>query len=220
MDSGVPLNPSFSTTSPMVFSHFMGTNSFVFHNGMQNHDTQSIPWASNHLSLDMTNMRSLVPSSPSPNYMNPSFGSGGMMTPLYTSSFDRSHIPQPTLTVEGCNIPSYRSNPSFTFIGESAQMGSHSTYYISSIYPSSTMLVLMNDFYMEYLHLSFGVSSRGSQFYSMGNPLHEFPSSGGNIYPHLSNPYHVAFSSQATSSVTMPLQPFMNQFGGGYFPIG
>jgi hypothetical protein len=122
--------------------------------------------------------------------------------------------------VGGWNIPSYGSNPSFTFPGASAQMGGHSTYYISSIYPSSAMLVPMNTFPMEDLHLSSGVSSRGSQFYSMGNPLHEVPSSGGNIYPHLSNPCHVTFSSQATSSVMMPLQPFMNQFGGGYFPTG
>jgi hypothetical protein len=60
----------------------------------------------------------------------------------------------------------------------------------------------------------------GSQFYSMGNPLHGVPSSGGNIYPHMSNPCHVTFSSQAASSVMMPLQPFMNQLGGGYYPTG
>jgi hypothetical protein len=54
----------------------------------------------------------------------------------------------------------------------------------------------------------------------MGNRLHEVPSSGGNIYPHLSNPCHVPFSSQPTSSVMIPLQPFMNQFGGGYYPVG
>ena len=54
----------------------------------------------------------------------------------------------------------------------------------------------------------------------MGNPLNEFTLSGGNIYPHMSNPCHVAFSLQADSSVLMPLQPFMNQYGGGYCPVG
>jgi hypothetical protein len=54
----------------------------------------------------------------------------------------------------------------------------------------------------------------------MGNPPHEVPSPGGNIYPHMSNPCHVAFSSQVASSVSMPLQPFMNQYGGGYYPVG
>jgi hypothetical protein len=97
-------------------------------------------------------------------------------------------------------------------------MGGPSTFYISSIYPSSTMLVPMNAFLMENLPLISGVSFGGSHFYSMGNPLHEFPSSGGNIYPHMTNPYHVAFSSQAASSVVMPLQTFMNQLGGGYYP--
>jgi hypothetical protein len=29
----------------------------------------------------------------------------------------------------------------------------------------------------------------------------------------------VAFSSQVASSVTMPLQRFMNQFGGEYYPV-
>jgi hypothetical protein len=52
-------------------------------------------------------------------------------------------------------------------------MGGHSTYYISSIYPSSAMSVPTNDFSMVDLHLSNGVSSRGSRFYSMGYPLHE-----------------------------------------------
>jgi hypothetical protein len=122
--------------------------------------------------------------------------------------------------VGGWNPPSSGPNPSFTFPGSSAQMGGPSTYYIPSIYPSSTMPVPTNTFLMEDLLLSSGVSSRGSQFYSMGNPLHGVPSSGGNIYPHLSNPCHVAFSSQAISSVMMPLQPFMNQFGGGYHPVG
>jgi hypothetical protein len=42
--------------------------------------------------------------------------------------FCGSHIPQPYFTVGGWNIPSYRSNPSFTFPGASAQMRSHSTY--------------------------------------------------------------------------------------------
>jgi hypothetical protein len=54
----------------------------------------------------------------------------------------------------------------------------------------------------------------------MGNPLHGVPSSGGNIYPHMSNPYNVTFSSQEASSVMIPLQPFMNQLGGGYYPTG
>jgi hypothetical protein len=59
----------------------------------------------------------------------------------------------------------------------------------------------------------------GSQFYSMGNPLQEVPSSGGNIYPHMSNPCHVVVSLQAASLVSMPLHPFMNQYGGGYYPV-
>jgi hypothetical protein len=61
---------------------------------------------------------------------------------------------------------------------------------------------------MENPPLSSGVSSGGSQFYGMGNPQHRVPSSGGNIY----NPYHV------TSMGMVPLQPFMNQLGGGYYP--
>jgi hypothetical protein len=73
---------------------------------------------------------------------------------------------------------------------------------------------------MENLPLTSGVSSGGSQFYGMGNPQHGVPSSGGNIYPHMNNPYHVTFSSQAASSGMVPLQPFMNQLGGGYYPTG
>jgi hypothetical protein len=142
-----------------------------------------------------------------------------MMPPYSPFSFVGSHVPQPSLTVGGWNLPSYGSNPSFSFLGASAQMGGHSTYYILSIYPSSTMSVPMKDFPMTDLHLSSGISSGGSQFYSMGNPLHEVPSSGGNIYPHMSNPCLVVDSSQAVSLVSMPLHPFMNQYGG-YYPSG
>jgi hypothetical protein len=95
----------------------------------------------------------------------------------------------------------------------------HSTYYIPSNFPSFAILVPTNGFSMEDIHLPSGLSFGGSEFYSMGNPLHEVPSSRGNIYPHLSNPCHVAFSLQVASSVMMPLQLFMNQFGGGYYPL-
>jgi hypothetical protein len=94
-------------------------------------------------------------------------------------------------------------------------MGGPSTSYIPSIYISSVMLVPTNAFLMMNLSLTSGVSFGGIQFYCMGNPLQRVPSYGGNIYPHMSNPYHVAFSSQAASSVMMPLQHFMNQLGGG-----
>ena len=81
------------------------------------------------------------------------------------------------------------------------------------------MSVPTNTFPMADLRLPFGVSSRGNYFYSMGKPPHEVPSSGGNIYTHMSNPCHLAFSSQTTSSMSMPLQPFMNHYVGGYYPV-
>jgi hypothetical protein len=123
------------------------------------------------------------------------------MPPYSPFSFGGSHIPQPTLIVGGWNLPYYGSNPSFTFPGASSQMGGHSSYYTSPIYPSSAMSVCMNTFPMADPHLSSGVSSGGSHFYSMGNSLHKVPSSRGNIYPHLSNLCHVAFSSQEDSLV-------------------
>jgi hypothetical protein len=137
--------------------------------------------------------------------------------PLYSpSSFGGSHIPQTTLMVGCWNLPYYES----TFLGISAQMGGNSTYYTPSIYPSSAMPVPTNAFPMTNLRLSSGVSSRGIYFYSMGNPLYEAPSSVGNIYPDMCNPCNFTFSSHAASSVSMPLQPFMNKYGGGYYPTG
>jgi hypothetical protein len=99
-------------------------------------------------------------------------------------------------------------------------MGSHSTSYTPSTYHSSTMSVPTNDFPMEDLRMSFGVPFGGSHSYIMGNSFHEVPSSGGNIYAHMSNPCHVAFSSQVASSVLMPSHPFVNRYGGGYYPTG
>jgi hypothetical protein len=140
-------------------------------------------------------MLSPFPSSPSPAYMDPSFGSGGMMAHFSTSSFDGSHIPQLILTVGGWNLPSYKSNHGFTLPGESAQMGGYSAYFIPSIYPAPAMSVPTNTFPTTDLHPPSGISYRGSQFYSMGYPLPEIPSSGGNIYPHPINPCHTFFSS-------------------------
>jgi hypothetical protein len=136
------------------------------------------------------------------------------MPPSYPSSFGGSHILQTPLMVGGWNLPSYES----TMREVSAQLCNHYTYYTPSTYTSSAMLIPMNTFPMADLHPSSGVSSGGSYFCSMGNPLHKVPSSGGNIYPHMSNPCHAAFSLQASSSVSMPLKPSMNQYGGGYYP--
>jgi hypothetical protein len=216
MDSGVPFSPSFTPTPPMMFTHFMGMDPSTLHYGMQNYGTQSMPWFSNHFSHGMPDMSSHLPSSVSPPYENKSFGSGGMIPPSYPSLFGGSHILQTPLMVGGWNIPSYES----TMQEVSTQLCNHSTYYTPSTYPSSTMLVPTNTFPMANLHLSSGVSFGGSYFCSMGNPPHDIPSSEGNIYPHMSNPCHVTFSSQVASSVSMPLQTFMNQYGGGYYPAG
>jgi hypothetical protein len=61
---------------------------------------------------------------------------------------------------------------------------------------------------MDNTPLCSGVPYGGSQFHSMGNPQHRVPLAGGNVY----NPHHV------TSIGMVPIQPFMNQFGGGYYP--
>jgi hypothetical protein len=142
-----------------------------------------------------------------------------MMPPYSPFLFGGGHILQSNPTVGGWSPPSSIPNTSFTFSGSSAQMGGQFTSYIPSFNPSSSTSIPMNAFVMVNLTLASGVSSGGSEFYSMGNPLNGFPSSGGNIYPHMGNPYHVAFSSQAASLVMMPLQPFMNQFGGGYYHV-
>jgi hypothetical protein len=135
------------------------------------------------------------------------------MPPSYPSLFSGSHILQTPLTIGGWNLPSYES----TMQEVSAQLSNHSTCYTPSTYPSSAMLVPTNTFPMEDLCLPSGASFGGSYFCSMGNPLHEVPSSGGNICPHMSNPCHVTFSLQAAS---MPLQLFMNQYGGAYYHVG
>jgi hypothetical protein len=167
----------------MMFTHFMWTNPSSFHNGVQNYHTQSMPWVSNHFSHGMSDMSLHFPSSVLPPYANPVFGSGGMIPPYYPSPFGGSHIPQTPLTVGGWNLPSYE----YTLREISSQIGNISTYYTLSTYPSSAMSVPTNTFPMVDLRLSSGVSSGGSYFYSMGNPLNEVPSSGGNMYPQSNN---------------------------------
>jgi hypothetical protein len=156
-----------------------------------------MPSATNPFSFGMPDMTSHFSSSVSSSHVNPSFGSRGMTPPYTPFSFGGGHIPQPNPMVGGWNPPSYGPNPSYTFLGSSAQMGGPSTSYIPSIHPSSSMLVPTNYFLMENLPLTSGVSSRGVIFIVWETPYMEVPSSGGNIYPHMSNPYHVTFSSQA-----------------------
>jgi hypothetical protein len=179
-----------------------------------------MPWVSNHFSIDMPNVPSPFPSSPWPIYMNPSFGSGGTMGPSSTSSFDRSHVPQPTLIVGGWNLPSYGSSHSHVFLGADTQMGGYSTYYTPSVYPSSAMSFPSNTFPMVGPHISSGISYGGNQFYDSGYPLHGTPSHGGNIYPHLNNPYHTFVSSQTSSSVMMLVQTSIEKLGEGYYLSG
>jgi hypothetical protein len=171
-----------------------------------------MPWASNHFPIDMPNIPSPFPSSPWTTYMNPSFGSGSTMTLPPTSSFDRSHVPQPTLTMGGWNLPSYGSNPIHAFSRASTQMGGYSTYYTPSVYPSFAMPVPMRTFPMVGLYISSCILYRVNQFYGSVYPLYETPSHGGNIYSHLNNPY-TFLSSQTSSSVMMPVKNSMDQLG-------
>jgi hypothetical protein len=71
------------------------------------------------------------------------------------------------------------------------------------------MSIPKNKFIMANPPLSSRVPSRGIQFHTMGNPQPGTPSAGGNVY----NAHYAA------SAGMVPIQTFMNQFGGGYHPI-
>jgi hypothetical protein len=176
-----------------------------------------MPWVSNHFHVDISNVPSPFPSSAWTTYMNPSIGSRGTMAPLPTSSFDMIHVPQPNFTVGGWNLPSYGSSPSYVFSRASTQMCGYSTYYTPSVYPSSTMPVPTNTFPMAGPHISPGISYGENQFYGSSYPLHETPSHGGNIYPHLNNHYHTFVSSQKSTSIMMHVQTSLDQLGGGHY---
>jgi hypothetical protein len=162
--------PLSSATQPMSFARPMGTNPFVFLCGMSNHDSQSIPSASNPFYFGILDMTSHFSSSVSTNNMNPSFGYGGTTPPYVPFSFGGGHIPEVTPTVGVWNPPSSRPNPSFNAPGWSAQMGGQFTSYIMSVIPSSSTSIMMNAFIMVNPLQSSGVPYGGSHFYGMGNP--------------------------------------------------
>jgi len=89
----VPETPSSSATQLVISIRPMGTDPFIFIFGMLNHDSQSIPSASNAFSFGMSNMTSQLSSFVSTTNMNPSFGSGGTMPPYVPLSFCGIHIP-------------------------------------------------------------------------------------------------------------------------------
>jgi hypothetical protein len=70
--------------------------------------------------------------------------------------------------------------------------------------------VLMKHIPMIGPHISSGLSYGGNQFYGSGYPVNGTPSHGGNIYPHLKNPYHTFVSSHTFASVMMPIQKFID----------
>jgi hypothetical protein len=154
MVGGGPVTPLVSTIHPMVFAQSMGTNTFLFLSGMPNNSPETMPWTSNSFSFSMSNMNSHFSSFVLSYYVNPSFGFGGMMPPYSNFNFGGGPISQPYPMVGGWNNPSFGANPSFIVPGSSAQIGGHSTYYIPSIYPYSTMMVPRNDFLMDKLPLS------------------------------------------------------------------
>jgi hypothetical protein len=71
------------------------------------------------------------------------------------------------------------------------------------------MPILKNAFIMVNPLMSSRVPYGGNNFHTMGNPQPRVPSIRGNVY----NPHHVS------SAGMVSIQPFMNQFGGGYYPI-
>jgi hypothetical protein len=205
-------------SSSMTFPSSISTPPDTFSTRMPGYNAQSIPLGSNPFPFGMSNMTLHISSSMSTSNVNTSFGLGGTFPPYSPFPFGGGHIPQSFPTVGGWNLPSSAPNPLYSFQGWNEQMGGVSTAYISSVYPLSTMHVPTNSFIMENLPPTSGIISGGNQFYNIGNPLHKVSSSRGNAYPHMGNPYHITFSSQAAPSVMMPLQPFMNLIGGGYYP--
>jgi hypothetical protein len=92
MDGGAPMTPLVSATQPMVSTHSMGMNPFVFLSGTPNHIPTEIPWASDPFSFGMPKMTSHFSSSVSSYFVNPIFESGGMMPPYSPFAFGGGHI--------------------------------------------------------------------------------------------------------------------------------
>jgi len=112
-------------------------------------------------------------------------------------------IPNMTLQLLS-SIRVANANPSFGR-GGMAPPYAPLTSYIPSFIPSSSMPIPKIKFIMGNPPLSFRVPSGGIQFHTMGNPHLRDPFSEGNIY----NPHYAATTSM------VPIQPFMNKFGGG-----
>jgi hypothetical protein len=203
MDNEFYFSPSFTATHPMIPSNFMGMDPSIFYHGMHKYNAQSAPWVSSHFSVDMP---PVVQPSPWPTYMSPSIGPKGTMAPMPTSLFDMSRVP-----MGRWNLPPYGSNTRYTLLGASTQMGAYPTYYTPPIYLSFAMSFLSNTFSMTGSQLPPGLSYGENQFYGSRYPLYGTPLQGGNIYPHLNNPYPTSVSSH--TSVTMPIQTSSGHFG-------
>jgi hypothetical protein len=168
MDSGVPLAPSFIVTYPMLPTEFMGMNPPIYYNNMKNFGTQSTPWVPSDYPIGIP---SHLQSSPWSTYMNPSIGYVGTMCPMPASSFDMSHVPQLPFTMGGWNFPSYRSNPSYALSGANTQTSAYYTYYTSSMYPLSTMLVPLNTFPWQFLMYPWVFHTRRINFTVRATPF-------------------------------------------------
>jgi hypothetical protein len=157
----------------------------------------------------MPNLTSQFSSSIPTTNTNPSIGRGGMVLPHIPLLFGGAHIPQANPMVG--SQPSFppRFNPILNVPGWSNQLGGQAPAYISSFPPSSSTLIPTNMFGMMNPPLSSIFTLVGGQFHT-GNPNPRSPLDGGNVYnPHYNIP---------TCMVPTPL--FINQFGGGYHPLG
>jgi hypothetical protein len=133
------------------------------------------------------------------------------MDPMHIPfSFGGAHIPQTTPTI-GSLLPFHPgSNPGLNAPGWSIQPSEQYVAYVPSFTPTSSTLILTNTFGMMNPPLSYGFTLRGGQFHTLGNPQSRATLAGGNIY----NPHH-----NIPTRMT-PNQPFMNNFGGGFYNPG
>jgi hypothetical protein len=129
------------------------------------------------------------------------------MAPPHTPFFfGGSHIPQMTPMIGGLPPFHLGSNPGPNATRWSGQPERQDATDGSSFTPTSFALIPNNTFGMTNPPLSSKFRPRGGQLHTLGNPHPGATPARGNVY----NPHH------NVPTGTVPNQPLMNQFGGGF----
>jgi hypothetical protein len=160
--------PIITDACPIVNTQPIAANPFGSLGHSLGYNVQSIPTTSSPFSYGMPNFTSHFSNSIPTAGTNASIGLGGTSPPYTPFPFGGTHVPQTNPTVGG--IPPFNTGSNPVASGWSNQPSRQAIAHVSSLTPTSSVLISTNTFGMANPPLSSIFTHGGGQFHTLGNP--------------------------------------------------